>query len=363
MTIGSILPCSVLALLFLTACGGGDAKAPANSGAQTPSGQAPSAPGATDPKVDASQPAAKKPAAPVRVDMAMAKQLFSMAPAAPAVDNPPTPEKIALGKTLYHEKSLSKNGNISCASCHDLANYGQDGKATSPGSDGKNGARNTPTVYNAFRQFAQFWDGRATTVEEQSTGPMFNPVEHGVADEAELVAKISAKPELVAAFDKAFPGGNAVSAKNFQLAVGAFERTLVTRSKFEDALDGKAQLSNDEKLGLKTFMEVGCHSCHMGQLLGGSMYQKLGVVKPYPSKDEGRFEVTKSDADKFMFKVPQLLNVEKTAPYYHDGSIATLELAVKDMAEYQLGKTLKPEEIASIVAFMKTLTGPLPDLK
>jgi cytochrome c peroxidase len=355
MTTGSLLPRSVLALLFLTACGG-DPKAPATN----PGNPAPSAPKADAPQ----QPAtAKKPAAPVRVDMTMAKQLFGMAPSAPAFDNPPTPEKIALGKQLFHETSLSKKGNVSCATCHDLANYGQDGKPTSPGSEGKNGARNTPTVYNAFRQFAQFWDGRAATVEEQSTGPMFNPVEHGIADEAELVAKISAKPELVAAFDKAFPGGNAVSAKNFQLAVGAFERTLVTRSKFEDALDGKAQLTNDEKLGLKTFMEVGCQACHMGQLLGGGMYQKLGLIKPYPTKDEGRFEVTKSDADKFMFKVPQLLNVEKTAPYYHDGSIPTLELAVKDMGEYQLGKMLKPEEIASIVTFLKTLTGPLPALK
>ena len=194
-------------------------------------------------------------------------------------------------------------------------------------------------------------------------GPVLNPIEHGVTDEKELLAKLNAKPELVAAFGKAFPGADSVSVKNFGLAIGAFERTLVTRSKFEDVLDGKAQLTNEEKLGLKTFMDTGCQACHMGSMLGGSMFQKTGVVKPYSSTDEGRATVTKSDADKFLFKVPALLNVEKTAPYYHDGKIATLELAVSNMAELQLGKTLKPEEVAAIVAFLKTLTGPLPALK
>lgn len=356
MKIG-FLPCGALALLLCQACGG-DAKPAAPTQNPTPANPTPKADPATQEAVTA-----KKPTAPVRVDMVMAKQLFSMAPAAPAVDNPSTPEKVALGKALYHDQSLSKNGNISCASCHDLANYGQDGKPTSPGTDGKNGERNTPTVWNASRQFVQFWDGRAATVEEQAMGPVLNPVEHGIADEKELLAKLNAKPELVAAFGKAFPGADSVSVKNFQMAIGAFERTLVTRSKFEDVLDGKAQLTNDEKLGLKTFLEVGCQACHMGSLLGGSMYQKIGVVKPYASTDLGRAAVTKSDADKFLFKVPSLLNVEKTAPYYHDGKVATLEEAVSNMAELQLGKTLKTEEVAAIVTFLKTLTGPLPSLK
>jgi cytochrome c peroxidase len=356
MKTGLVLSCGAMALLFLPACGG-DAKPPAGN---QPAGNQPAA----NPAAANQGAPAKKPALPVRVDMEAAKQLFSTPPTAPAVDNPSTPEKVALGKLLYHEKSLSKNGNISCASCHDLANYGQDGKPTSPGTDGKNGERNTPTVWNASRQFVQFWDGRAATVEEQALGPVLNPVEHGIANEAELVAKLKGKPEIVAAFEKAFPGGgDVVTAKNFQLAIGAFERTLVTVSKFENVIAGKAQLTNEEKLGLKIFMEVNCQQCHMGSMLGGSMYQKLGVTKPYPTKDEGRFAITKSDADKFMFKVPSLLNVEKTGPYYHDGSIATLETAVRDMADYQLGKTLKDEEIAAIVTFLKALTGPLPELK
>ncbi|MBL8724566.1 MAG: cytochrome-c peroxidase [Planctomycetes bacterium] len=351
--------CSAAALLFVPACGGGNQPAP------TPAPGAPSTPAAAESQPQApaaKETGAKKPAAPVRIDMELVKALFTMPPAAPAVDNPGTPEKVALGKLLYHDQSLSKNGNLSCASCHDLKNYGQDGKKTSPGSTGTLGERNTPTVYNAAKQFAQFWDGRAATVEEQAIGPVLNPVEHGVADEAELLAKLQAKPELVAAFAKAFPGPESVAVKNFQYAIGAFERTLTTTSKFEDFLAGKAQLSNEEKLGLKTYLDVGCQACHMGSLLGGSMYQKLGVVKPYPTKDEGRAAVTKSDSDKFLFKVPSLLNCEKTAPYYHDGSIATLEESVSNMAEYQLGKTLKPEEVASIVTFLKTLTGPLPEL-
>lgn len=362
MKIGLVLSCSALALLFLQACGG-DAKAPAANPSAAPAPTPAPAP-TLQPAPQEPAPAAKKPAAPVRVDTVMAKQLFGMAPMAPAVDNPLTPEKVALGKVLFHEKSLSKNDNISCASCHELANYGQDGKPTSPGTDGKNGERNTPTVWNAFRQFAQFWDGRAATVEEQSTGPMLNPVEHGFADEAALVAKLKAKPELVAGFEKAFPGGDAVTVKNFQLAVGAFERTLVTKSRFEKFLEGDQKaITSEEKLGFNKFMEVGCQACHMGALYGGSMYQKTGVVKPYPSTDPGRAGVTKSDADKSIFKVPSLLNVEKTAPYYHDGKIATLELAVSNMAELQLGKVLKPEEVASIVTFLKSLTGPLPELK
>ncbi|MCA8965894.1 MAG: c-type cytochrome [Planctomycetes bacterium] len=298
----------------------------------------------------------------MRLDMVMVKTFFGSEPFAPTVDNPSTPEKVALGKTLFHEQGLSKNGNLSCASCHDLANYGQDGKPTSPGSDGKNGTRNTPTVYNAFRQYAQFWDARAATVEEQAIMPMLNPIEHGITDEADLLAKIKAKPELVAAFGKAFPGaGDAVTAANFKLAIGAFERTLVTKSKFDKFLDGDNRaFSNEEKQGLKTFMDAGCTQCHMSRLVGGSMIQKLGVYGPYPTTDTGRMEVTKSESDKFMFKVSSLLNVEKTAPYYHDGKVATLEEAVKDMALLQLNKKLTDAEVASIVTFLKTLTGPLP---
>ncbi len=304
----------------------------------------------------------KRPPRPVRVDYAMVKRLFGIDPTVEAVDNPLTPEKVALGKTLYHEQSLSKKGNLSCASCHDLSTYGVDNKRVSPGSDGKDGERNSPTTWNAFRQFAQFWDGRAKSVEEQSTGPMLNAVEHGLTDEAELVSKLKAKPELVAAFEKAFPGAkDAVTIANFQFAVGAFERTLVTKSKFDAYLDGDQRaLSNEEKQGLNDFMQIGCITCHTTRLLGGNMFQKSGLVSPYPSEDLGRSRITGNKADEHFFKVPSLLNVEKTAPYYHDGKVSTLEEAVTKMAKMQLGKDLTEEQVTSIVAFLKALTGPLP---
>ena len=309
------------------------------------------------------QDPAKKTPRP-RIDYQMVKQMFGNDPSAPTVDNPGTPEKVALGKALYHEKHLSKNGNISCASCHDLANYGVDSKPTSPGTDGKNGDRNTPTTWNAFRHFRQFWDGRASTVEEQSSMPVLNPDEHGVADEAQLVAKIKEKAELVEGFKKAFPGdADPVTAGNFRLAVGAFERTLATKSKWDEYLDGNQRaLSSDEVYGLKTFIEVGCTTCHMTRLLGGNMYQKNGLLKPYAHlEDTGRMQVTKSEADKHFFKVPSLLNVEKTAPYYHDGKVATLEEAIKTMADMQLGKTLTDDQLRGLVVFLKALTGKLPE--
>jgi cytochrome c peroxidase len=386
MKIGLSTQCSALALLFLAACGG-DKPAPAPASNPAP---APTAPSQTLPAaapVDASasktqrepvpEPATqnpgKKPMMPVRVNYDLAKVLFGNEPAAPAVDNPSTPEKVALGKALFLEKSLSKDGSVSCASCHDLANYGQDGKATSTGAGGKHGERNAPSVYNAARQYKQFWDARADTIEDQALMHVLEPDANGIADEAELVKKIKEKAELVAGFQKAFPGdADAVSAKNFKLAMGAFERTLVTKSRFDAYLDGDQKaLSNEEKLGLKIFMgegpnaatRVACTQCHMSRLVGGNMLQKLGVLKPHGTKDTGRERVTKSEADKFFFKVSSLLNVEKTAPYQHDGKMATLEDGIASMASVQLDKTLPPEEIAAIIAFLKALTGPLPELK
>jgi 8-oxo-dGTP pyrophosphatase MutT (NUDIX family) len=197
-----------------------------------------------------------------------------------------------------------------------------------------------------------------------ASAPVLNPDEHGVADEAQLVAKIKEKAELVEGFKKAFPGdADPVTAGNFRLAVGAFERTLATKSKWDEYLDGNQRaLSSDEVYGLKTFIEVGCTTCHMTRLLGGNMYQKNGLLKPYAHlEDTGRMQVTKSEADKHFFKVPSLLNVEKTAPYYHDGKVATLEEAIKTMADMQLGKTLTDDQLRGLVVFLKALTGKLPE--
>lgn len=308
------------------------------------------------------KPKKKKRIRRPRINVSLVKTLFGNDPAAPKAKAKSTPELVALGNALYHSEHLSVKGNLSCASCHDLSNYGVDNKPTSPGSTGENGDRNTPTTYNAFRHFRQFWDGRAESVEEQAIMPVTNPIEHGLADANAVVAKIKEKDDLVGMFQKAFPGqGEPVTADNFGAAIGAFERTLVTKSKFDAYLDGNNKaMSNEELLGLKTFMDVGCTQCHMTRLLGGHTYQKLGVLKPYTGKDTGRMKVTGQESDKYMFKVPSLLNVEKTAPYYHDGSIATLEDAVKDMASNQLNKKLKPEQVEALVAFLKALTGELP---
>jgi len=358
----------VLSLLFLTACGGGDAPKESNSpapasGAAESSSSTKSTTDAAAKSGSANKQKPKRRVRRPRINVPVVKALLGNDPPAPKAPVASSPALVSLGKDLYHSEHLSQKGNLSCASCHNLSTYGVDNLPTSPGSTGENGERNTPTVYNAARQFRQFWDGRAESVEEQAIMPVLNPIEHGLADEAAVVQKIKEKPELVAGFKKAFPGdADPVNAKNFGIAIGAFERTLVTRSRWDDYLDGNLKaLTNEELQGLKTFMDVGCTQCHMTRLLGGHAYQKLGLRKPYDGKDTGRMQVTGSVADKYSFKIPTLVNVEKTAPYYHDGSIKTLEEAVKTMAVRQLDLELKDEQTNDIVTFLKALTGTLPE--
>lgn len=365
MKIRSLLA-GLLPLVLLAACGGDKAPAartPNNDKATTLTG------GASGDGVAAGKVAAKQTPKPTkrvrrpRVDFRMIKVLLGNYPPAPKAPVAATPELIALGKALYHTEAISQKGNLSCASCHSLSTYGVDNKPTSPGSTGENGVRNTPTTYNAFRNFRQFWDGRAASVEEQAIMPVINPIEHGLADEAAVLAKIGGQTDLVEGFKKAFPDDDApINAKNFGYAIGAFERTLVTRSKWDDYIEGNQKaFSNEELLGLKTFTDVGCNQCHLTRMLGGNAYQTLGLRVPYVGKDTGRMQVTGSAADKYSFKVPSLLNVEMTAPYYHDGSIATLEDSVKAMAKNQLALDLSEEQVANIVVFLKTLTGKLPE--
>ncbi len=269
-------------------------------------------------------------------------------------------ELVAFGKELYHDKRLSKNDNLSCASCHDLARFGVDNEPTSPGTDAKRGDRNSPSSINAFRQVAQFWDGRAKDIEEQAQGPVVNPIEHGFATPEEFTAKLAALPGMAERFAKLFPGATPVTLANFGAAVGAFERTLVTRSRFDEYLDGKLDaLTAAEKQGLADFVGVGCVACHTGRTVGGGMFNKVGLVKPYPTEDIGRAKVSGNDAEKFFFKVPCLLNVAETGPYFHDGKVKTLEEAIRLMGEHQLGKTLSAEQVASIGTFLRALTGKL----
>ncbi|MEO8026611.1 MAG: cytochrome c peroxidase [Bryobacteraceae bacterium] len=277
--------------------------------------------------------------------------------------NPLSPAKVSLGRTLYFETRLSKDGKISCNSCHDLNTYGVDRRPTSPGFNNQHGTRNSPTVFNAAGHVAQFWDGRAGTVEEQAKGPILNPIEMALPSEKAAVAAIRSDPSYEAAFRSAFPGdANPITFDNIANAIGAFERTLVTPAKWDQFLKGDSTaLTAAERQGLHTFMMTGCGQCHNGTYVGGATFQKLGQQKPYPNqKDLGRYEVTKAADDKMFFKVPSLRNVEKTGPYFHNGEVATLEDAVSRMAEFQLGTRLAPSEIQSIVTWLKTLTSENP---
>lgn len=287
-------------------------------------------------------------------------------PLPPAMDsaaNPATPAKIDLGRMLYYENRLSKSHKFSCNSCHQLDKYGVDNEPTSEGHKGQRGDRNSPTVYNAAASFVQFWDGRAATVEDQAKGPVLNPVEMAMADEKAVVATLKSMPEYVALFQKAFPGqAEPITLNNVATAIAAFERKLVTPSRWDKFLSGdKTALTDAEKQGFLKFYEAGCGACHVGSLVGASTYQKAGVAKPWPNqKDQGRFAVTKKDEDKMIFKVPSLRNIEKTWPYMHDGKVATLEEAVRMMGSYNASVKLTDADVQSIVTYLKALTGTLP---
>lgn len=289
-----------------------------------------------------------------------AQAVFGTLPAvAESKDNPLTDAKVTLGRMLYYDPRLSASNTISCNSCHQLDKYGVDGEPTSPGHKGERGDRNSPTTYNAAFHFAQFWDGRAPTIEEQAKGPILNPVEMGMAADVDVIAKLRAIPGYAPLFKAAFPNQpEPITYDNIALAIGAFERKLVTPAPFDRYLAGEANaLTEQQKLGLAKFMDSGCIICHTGPLLGGSMYQKLGLVKPYPTKDTGRAKVTKNPADEYFFKVPSLRNIAETGPYFHDGSLKTLPETVKIMGEYQLGRQLSDQDVELIVAFLGSLTG------
>jgi cytochrome c peroxidase len=280
-----------------------------------------------------------------------------------AESNPLTKAKVDLGRMLFYEPRLSKGGTVSCNSCHSLSNYGVDGKRVSSGHLGQLGGRNSPTVYNAAGQLAQFWDGRAVDVEEQAKGPVLNPVEMAMSSEQEVVSKLRAIAGYREPFALAFPGEvQPVTFDNMAKAIGAFERRLVTPSRWDRFLGGdRNAISAEEMSGHHEFMHGGCASCHNGAYVGGRMFQKLGVDKPWPATtDVGRMAVTKSATDRMVFKVPTLRNVEKTGPYFHDGSVTELREAVRLMGQHQLGVQLAEPQVRQIVAWLKTLTGEIP---
>lgn len=292
-----------------------------------------------------------------KLDKATLKHFFEPLPAS-IIDEKKNAALIALGKKLYLDPRLSVNDTISCNSCHQLDNSGVDSQPTSPGHEGKRGGRNSPTTMNAALHIAQFWDGRAKDVEEQALGPILNPIEMGMPSEAAVVNKLKKIEEYKALFAEAFKGEkDPFQYKNIGKAIGAFERTLLTPSRFDDYLNGDENALNDsEKRGLKKFIHMGCATCHNGVALGGNSYKKLGVVEPYETKDMGRFEITGLEIDKKVFKVPSLRNITKTAPYFHDGSVATLDEAIQEMAEHQLGREVGPGFVDDVKAFLGSLT-------
>ena len=276
---------------------------------------------------------------------------------------PASDAQIELGRRLFFEKRLSITGTLSCNSCHGLDTYGVDGQRFSTGHAGQLGGRNAPSVYNAAGHVAQFWDGRAADVEEQAKGPILNPDEMGMPSEAAVLRVLNDIPEYVSAFAKAFPGEDpSLTYDNLGRAIGAFERQLTTPSRWDAFLAGETDaITNGEKRGFTTFVEVGCPVCHNGPFVGGRLYQKLGLVMPWPGlQDKGRGEVTGKSADDYFFKVPSLRNVEKTGPYFHDGSVKHLGNAIKKMARHQLGVELETEKVESILTWLKCLTGKLP---
>lgn len=272
--------------------------------------------------------------------------------------------KIDLGKKLYFDKTLSKNGTISCNSCHNLATFGVDNKSFSLGDTKELGGRNSPSVIYASLHAMQFWDGRAKDVEDQAGGPLLNPVEHSLPSKEYLEKKLRAIPEYQNLFKAVYPNDKEpITFTNITNAIGAFERQLNPKSKFDEYLDGDEKALNEkEKKGLTAFIDNGCTTCHSGVAIGGQMMQKFGLYGDYAklthSKkvDMGLYDRTKKEGDQFMFKVPSLRNVEKTYPYFHDGSVASLKDAIKIMGKLQLNKDLSDTDINDIEAFLKTLT-------
>lgn len=289
-----------------------------------------------------------------------ARAIFGKLPATMPGSEKDTPAMVALGKKLYFEKAISINKTQSCNSCHPLDNKGAgaDNLKTGKGAQGKFGDRNDPSTMNAGFQIAQFWDGRAATLEDQAKGPPLNPIEMGMANGEAVAKRLKGISHYPADFKKAFPGQkDAVTFDNFAKGVAAFERTLISRGRFDRYIDGDTlALTAQERQGMRSFIEVGCVQCHNGPNLGGTTYQKLGVFHPYPNREDvGRFKVTKLDSDRYVFKTSALRNVTLSAPYYHDGEVSNLAEAVDQMAYMQLDKKLKDEEINNILRFLTTL--------
>ena len=290
---------------------------------------------------------------------------FANEPLQPLMKSLPTDSaKVALGHDLFHDTRLSADNTISCASCHDLGTAGVDRHQFSDGINGLLGGVNAPTVYNAALNFVQFWDGRAADLKEQAAGPPLNPVEMGCTSFDQICEALAQDKEFTKRFLEVYPEG--YSQSTITEAIAEFEKTLLTPSRFDSYLMGdKNALTEEEQEGYDLFKKNKCATCHVGVNIGGQSYEYMGVTKSYfdyrntglTDGDNGRFAVTQKEADRHRFKTPTLRNVMLTYPYMHDGSIETIEDAVRIMHEFEIGHDVTDAELTKIVAFLKSLTG------
>lgn len=303
-----------------------------------------------------------------------ALSLFKPLPDTAHVDDfPHSSERVELGKKLFFETRVSTDGRMSCAACHNPAYYGADSLALSVGLNGTLLPRNAPTVFNTPLLVAQHYGGNRVSVEEQAMKALLSPLAYGNKTYGEAEEKMRALG-YTRLFERAFPNEtDPVTAENWATAIGAFERTLLTPAPFDRYLKGDLRaISKDARIGLDKFMSYGCAGCHNGSVVGGQSFQKFGLTEDYwlatgskemallKGRDKGKFHDTQKPEDTYIFKVPQLRNVAMTPPYFHDGSVAKLDDAVRVMARLQLGKTLTDDDVAYIVAFLQTLTGEVP---
>lgn len=314
-------------------------------------------------------------AASIAVTAAYAMDALPKSPPIPR-DNPPTAAKVELGKQLFFDPRLSLTGTVSCNSCHNVMEAGEDDRAVATGIEGKKGGRSAPTVWNAAYLSVQFWDGRAKSLEEQAKGPMVNPVEMGMSDHSAVIKRISAIPGYQTQFQRVFGGKDPIDIDHIAMAIAAYERTLITpNSPFDRYKAGNKQaMSASAVRGMKLVETTGCVTCHSGPVFAGpALPEGDGFFMKFPNMmgtdyekkyaltdDPGRYTVTKVEEDRHMWRVPQWRNVAVTAPYFHNGSVKTLDEAVRVMAKTQLGRDLKPDEVADMVAFLGSLTGEFP---
>jgi cytochrome c peroxidase len=309
---------------------------------------------------------------------AIALEALPSKPPIPA-NNPLSAAKIELGKQLYFDPRLSKDGTVSCNSCHNVMAGGEDNRPNSVGIRGQHGGRSAPTVWNAAFLSVQFWDGRRNSLEEQAKGPLTNPIEMGMESHDAVIERIKKIPGYLEAFQKAFPKEAGPTIDQVAKAIASYERTLLTPSSpYDQYLKGnKKALSAAAVRGMGLVQSVGCTSCHFGPVFAGpalpegtGFFQKFPVYpgssydKKYElTKDSGRYEVTKNENDRGMWRVPTWRNIAMTAPYFHNGKVATLDEAIRVMAKTQLNKELKDEEVKDIQAFLESLTGKFPEQK